>query len=409
MKNCYKTTKAACYTGYVIQAVVNNLLPLFYVIFNAAPYHISVTRLGKLSLLNFSMQLVIDFLSIYFVPRFGLKKCAVLAQGASCFGFLLLFALPFIINTYLAVIVSMVFLSVGSGMIEVVISPIIEALPEQNKSGNMSILHSFYSWGQMIVITLTTLLLLFFGKQKWQIIALIWCILPAVNTLLFSKSEILELNNQSPELKGLSIFKNKSIYPFLGIILCGGAAEIAMVQWSSFFVETEFLLQKWVCDLLGPCAFALFMGIGRIAFGFIGDRISLKKVLFGSALLCLFCYLTVAFSKSAALSLVATAVCGLSVSVMWPGAFSLAAAHYKGGSSAMFSFLAMAGDLGCGLGPFVLALATSCFSRYFKGGAHLLNFSGNNGAMQAGFFVAAIFPLCMILLLLFGFKNKAKS
>lgn len=395
----YKLTTVASYTGYIVQAFVNNFLPLLYVIFNAPPYGVKIEQLGALSFINFTLQLIVDVLSVYLVPKFGSKRCVVTAQGLSALGFLCLAVLPNLLPIYPAVLVSMLFLSLGSGLIEVVVSPIIEALPNRNKSGSMSLLHSFYSWGQVLAVAGTTLLLLVLGNGRWQLIAALWALLPAVNTFLFYKAPILELPAEHTAPHGAAILKDRGLWLFLIVILCAGASEITMVQWSSFFVQTGFGLQKWVCDLLGPCAFAVLMGLGRVLFGLIGDRIRLDAAIFGCGLLCLACYLTVAFSSNALLSLITCAVCGFAVSVMWPGTYSLAAKHYGGGTTQMFGFLAMAGDLGCGFGPVLLTGLTALAGRLGLDRAFARTFhaTGEQAGMQLGFLATSVFPLVMIL------------
>lgn len=410
MKN-YKLTKTASYTGYVVQAIVNNFLPLLYVIFNAAPYGVSIEQLGALSFINFTLQLIVDVLSVYLIPKFGSKRCVVTAQAFSAFGFLCLAALPAVLPIYPAVLISMLFLSLGSGLIEVVVSPIIEALPTANKSGSMSLLHSFYSWGQVLAVAGTTLLLLALGNSRWQLIAAIWALVPMVNTLLFCKAPILELPAEQSAPHGAAILKDRGLWLFLVVILCAGASEITMVQWSSFFVQTGFGLEKWICDLLGPCAFAVLMGLGRVLFGLVGDRIRLDAAIFGCGLLCLACYLTVAFSSNALLSLAACALCGFSVSVMWPGTYSLAAAHYNGGTTQMFGFLAMAGDLGCGFGPVLLTGLTGFAQRLqldtrFAAAVHI---TGEQAGMQLGFLATAVFPLAMLLCTVMLMKKQSAS
>lgn len=411
MEQNYRLTKTASYVGYIVQAIVNNFLPLLYVIFNAEPYGVSIQELSVLSFVNFTLQLIVDVLSVYLVPKFGTKRCVVTAQAFSAFGFILLAILPLVLPIYPAVILSMLFLSLGSGLIEVIVSPIIEALPNSNKSGSMSLLHSFYSWGQVLAVAVTTFMLLIFGNKNWQWIALFWALVPLINTVLFYSAPILELPTEKGQLKGVAILKDKGLWLFLIIILCAGACEITMVQWSSFFVETGFGLPKWICDLLGPCAFAVLMGFGRVLFGIFGDRMRLDIAIFGCGALCLACYLAVAFSSSAVLSLVACAVCGFSVSVMWPGTYSLAAVYYHGGTNQMFSFLAMAGDLGCGFGPVLLTAATG-FAAALKldvAFANTFHITGNQAGMQLGFLTSAAFPLVLLVCTAVLLKKQNKN
>lgn len=399
----YTLTRKASYLGYVIQAVVNNLLSLLFVIFNAQPYGISVERLGRLVFINFMAQLVIDALSMYIVPRFGYRKCVISAQFCSGVGFVLLGILPRVMDPYAGIVIAMLFLAVGSGFIEVLISPIIEALPSDNKAGSMSFLHSFYSWGQALTVSVTTLLLLLIGREHWYWLPFFWSVLPFVNTCLFAKADILELRADRENASGrFSVLGSGKFYVFLLLMLCAGASEIAMVQWSSFFVEVGFSVPKWIGDLLGPCMFAILMGLGRMLYGLFGNRIPVLRVITVSALVCIGCYLLVAFSSSSVLSVIGCAVCGLSISVMWPGTLSLASACFKQGGSALFSMLAMFGDLGCALGPWLLGLVSDLAdsSGVSQQYAVALGLGGGQPGMQLGFLAASVFPLMMLTVLL---------
>lgn len=399
----YALTRKASYLGYVIQAVVNNLLSLLFVIFNAQPYGISVERLGRLVFINFMAQLVIDALSMYIVPRFGYRKCVISAQFCSGVGFVLLGILPRVMEPYAGIVIAMLFLAVGSGFIEVLISPIIEALPSDNKAGSMSFLHSFYSWGQAVTVSVTTLLLLLIGREHWYWLPFFWSVLPFVNTGLFAKADILELRADRENASDrFSVLRDGKFYLFLLLMLCAGASEIAMVQWSSFFVEVGFSVPKWIGDLLGPCMFAILMGLGRMLYGLFGNRIPVLRVITVSALVCIGCYLLVAFSSSSVLSVIGCAVCGLSISVMWPGTLSLASACFKQGGSVLFSMLAMFGDLGCALGPWLLGLVSDLTdsSGVSQQYAAAFGLSGGQPGMQLGFLAVSVFPLMMLTVLL---------
>ncbi len=403
-------TKKACYIGYVIQAVVCNLLPLLFVVFNAEPYNISLEKLGRLILVNFTAQLIIDFLAIYIVQIFGVKPSVVFAQGCAAFGFVLLGVLPRIMDPYIAITVSVIFLATGSGLIEVLISPIVEALPSDNKAGSMSFLHSFFSWGQAITVIVTTLLLLLIGRNNWFYIPLIWAVLPAINTLLFAKSPIIDPGSGGGFKGGLKLLKNRRFYLFLFLMLAAGASEISMSQWASFFVEIGFNVPKWIGDLLGPCMFAILMGLGRTLYGLFGKNIPIMKALLSLSALSVICYLLVALSNSPILSVLGCAFCGFSVSLMWPGVLSVSAENFKQGGTAMFSLLAMLGDFGCSIGPWILGLIAEITT---ENGIALqykiaLNLTGNEPGMQLGFLITGIFPLSMFLILAY-FVIKAEK
>ena len=312
MQQKYSVTRSACYLGYAIQAVVNNLTSLLFVIFNAKPFDLSQEELGRLVFINFFSQLIIDALSIYIVPKFGYRKCVVLAQACSCLGFIFLGILPNVTPPYIGLVIAIIFLAIGSGFIEVLISPICEALPSGNKAGSMSFLHSFYCWGQAATVIITTILLVILGRNNWFYVPFIWAVLPAINTILFLFAPILELEgDKNHSFKLRSVFKNKRFYLFLLLMFCAGASELTMVQWASFFVETGFAVDKWLGDILGPCMFAIFMGLGRVGYAILGKKVRPDSIIMVFAFICTITYLVVAFSNNAILSLIACSVCGI--------------------------------------------------------------------------------------------------
>ncbi len=412
MNHKYSLTKSACYLGYAIQAVVNNLTSILFIIFNSKPFNLTQEELGRLVFINFFSQLIVDFLSIYIVPKIGYKKCVVLAQACSFMGFVFLGALPNIIHPYSGLVVAIIFLAIGSGFIEVLISPICEALPSKNKAGSMSFLHSFYCWGQAATVIITTLLLLFWGREKWLYIPFFWAILPAINTVLFSVAPILELEgDKNRSFKLQSVLKNKQFYLFLILMFCAGASELTMVQWTSFFVETGFSVEKWIGDILGPCTFAIFMGIGRVLYALCGKKIRPDLIIMVFALVCTGTYLVVAFSNSAVLTIISCAICGISVSVMWPGVFSSAAEKFKGSGASLFSVLAMFGDLGCAIVPWILGFISdfSTSNGVADKFAKVFNLSGSQAGIQFGFLVTALVPFSMFTILFFiNFANKKR-
>lgn len=409
MKTNYKITKTACYFGYIIQALVNNLTALLFVVFNAEPYGISLEKLGRLIFINFIAQLIIDVLSVYIVPLIGYKRCVVLAQFCSGFGYVLMAVLPFVMPAYIGIMLSIIVLAIGSGFIEVLVSPIIEALPTENKAGNMSFLHSFYCWGQVLTVAVTTLLLLVIGRNNWFILPLFWSVLPFFNTMLFAKAEIVELKADETHSKSpLTILKNKAFYLYILLMFCGGASELSMAQWSSFFVEIGFAVDKCIGDLLGPCMFAVFMGIGRILFAGFSKKLELDKTLMYCSLLCVVCYWLVAFSNNAVIGVVGCAVCGLSVSIMWPGTLSIGAKRFASSGTVIFSLLAIFGDLGCALGPWVLGIVADAVSQNPK--LSIIVQGTSEIGMQNGFLIASVFPLVMfIVLLVRGIYIKRKE
>lgn len=398
--------------GYVIQAVVNNLTSLFFVIFSAKPFNLTEEQLGRLIFINFAVQLVIDFLSIYIVPKLGYRKCVVTAQASSAVGFIMLGILPIILPPFIGLILAIMFLAIGSGLIEVLVSPIVEALPDDNKAGNMSFLHSFYCWGQAATVIVTTLLLHIIGKSNWFYIPFIWAILPIINTFLFARVPILELKGDKEHSFKLQSLKNqKNFYLFLFLMFSAGASELAIVQWSSYFIDVGLNIEKWLGDIIGPCLFAIVMGIGRVLFAIFGRKFKITSVISIMALLCTICYLVVAFSVNITLTVVACAFCGLSVSVMWPAVFSLAAEKFPKSGTSLFSLLAMFGDLGCATGPWILGFVadTADKSGIANEYANTIGASGAQSGLQLGFLVTSIIPFVMFFSLFFILIRDKKS
>lgn len=382
MENRYKRTKIACYTGYFVQAIINNFLPLLFVMLNKN-YQVSYEMLGRLILLNFFTQLCVDLLSFRIVKTFGYKRSVFAADVLAALGLILLSVLPLMTkHTYIAICISVVIYATGSGLIEVLISPIIEYLPTDNKSSGMSLLHSFYCWGQVATVAVTTLFFTVFGIDEWYIMGLIWAVVPIINIFMFIGAPIVQPEGDSAsENPQNSILKNKSFYVYLILMFCAGSCELAVSQWASAFAEQGLHISKSAGDLLGPCSFAVFMGIGRVLYGIVGDKININKVLTFASVLCLCCYVTLSFSNNAVLSLAACSLCGFSVSVMWPGTYSLAAKNFRQGGTAMFGLLAALGDIGCAMGPWITGLVST------------------DGDLSKGFTVGIIFPLTMVILL----------
>lgn len=352
MNLSYKSTLAACYTGYVVQAVVNNFVPLLFLTFQDT-YGISLSRITILITVNFLTQLIVDMLSAGFVDRAGYRASAVAAHAFAFAGLAGLAFLPDVTaDPFAGLLISVVVYAVGGGLLEVLISPIVEALPTKNKEKSMSMLHSFYCWGHVAVVLLSTLFFLVFGIGNWKIQALLWALVPAANLVVFTKVPLYPLVSEDEEgipLTGL--IKRPVFWIFLVVMTCAGASEQAVSQWASSFAEQGLGVSKTIGDLAGPMLFAVCMGTSRFLYGLYGDKIALKKAMSGSALLCVASYFVISLSPAAALSLIGCGICGFSVGIMWPGTFSMAAASLKGGGTAMFAFFALAGDLGCSGGP----------------------------------------------------------
>ncbi len=388
MTKTYGKTKVACYIGYVVQAIINNYFPILFVIFESK-YSLSYEKLGRIIFINFFVQIFADLLTPLIAKRLGYKGTAVLCHAITATGFCLLSVLPkFMDNTYLAILISVSLCAVGSGIIEVVISPIVELLPTKNKGANMAFLHSFYCWGQAFTVIITTALVYIFGYNDWQYIPLVWAIVPLSNMFFFESVSVVEpdKNERIPTAKEMLL--TREFFCFVIFMVCAGASEIAMADWTSFFVQTRLGVSKVMGDLLGPCAFAIFMGTGRIVYGALSGKCSIRKVLILNNLLCLLCYVGVALFESPVISLIACALCGFSVSLSWPGTLSIAAARFKNGGTVMFSLFALSGDFGCSTGPWLLGIIA------------------DNLGFKWGFLSCAVFPLAFILAATLLIKEK---
>lgn len=376
----YRHTIRASYLGYVTQAIVNNLAPLLFLTFQET-YGISMERITFLITINFSIQLLVDFLSAGLIDRVGYRKAIVFAHLCSAVGIGGMAVFPEMWGDfYLGLMVSVVLYAIGGGLIEVLISPIVEACPTEKKEASMSLLHSFYCWGHVIVVVFTTIFFWVFGRKWWKELCVLWAILPVCNGIYFMKVPIRSLNEEQEPMSWKGLFSGKLFWIFALLMVCAGASEQAMSQWASVFAESGLRVSKAVGDLAGPCMFAALMGASRVAYASFSHRISLKHFMLGSSILCILGYVMAVFSPNPVLGLMGCGLCGLSVGILWPGTFSLASQSLAGGGTAMFAFLALAGDLGCSLGPTVVGLA-----------------SVEAGTIQGGLLMAILFPIALFL------------
>lgn len=358
MQPNYKTTLRVCSLAYITQAIVVNLVPLFFVIFRS-DYGISYAFLAGVVLYTFVVQILVDLASVRLVSRVGYRTLSVLSQITSAAGLIMLTLLPIVMRSFqAALVISVTFYSIGGGLAEVVISPICDALPtDDSKAGSMSFLHSFYSWGQVLVILVTTAALSLIGDARWQLIPLVWSVVPIVNIVGFLKAPIPEVTAQ--KAGGiLEMLKSPVFISAMVLMICSGASEQVMAQWSSMFAERGLGISKVAGDLFGPCLFAAFMGLGRTAYGVIGDRLNITKALLLGSLLTVASYIMAVFSPWAPLSLAGCALSGLGVSILWPGMLSYSARRYPAGGGAMFALLALGGDIGCSVGPWLSGLVS---------------------------------------------------
>ena len=380
-------TKTACYTGYVVQGIINNIAPLLFVIFSDK-FNITLDKLSLLITINFATQLIVDTLSIKFVDIIGYKPLAIVSQGIAFLGLTCLGILPNIMsNSYLGIVISIVLSAIGSGITEVIISPIVESIPGEKKTSEMSLLHSFYCWGQVFVVLLTTIMIRLLGNDLWYIAPILWALIPLVNTINFISVPIHPNLTKEEKIPFFKLLFSKQFLLCIVIMICSGASEIGMSQWSSYFAESGLKVTKMTGDLLGPCLFAILMGTGRMIFGFVGEKINLKVALYFSAGLCAVCYLGTCFITSPVISLLTCALTGITVSIMWPATLSLATRLFPNGGGSMYSALALSGDTGCTLGPWFISFMTIQMSNGVTSGESL----------KTGLGFGALFPILMIL------------
>lgn len=390
MSTSYRSTKIACFIGFVVQAIINNFLPVLFIIFYSKPYNLNYEQLGRLLFINFFVQLVVDALTPIIVKKIGYRGASVACHALAAAGLCMLGILPWAFPThiYTCLVAAIVVYASGSGIIEVCISPIVEMLPGDKKGADMAFTHSFYCWGQMFTVLVSTLLIAVIGQSYWHIIPIIWAIIPLFNMFNFMRVPIVEVPEESASKTAKTLFKNRDFWVFVVVMICAGASEITMAEWASIFTQQALGVSKTVGDLLGPCAFAICMGSGRVIFGLLDGKFNPKKALIINNILCVACYVGVALCNINWLSLVVCALCGFTVSLSWPGTYSMAARHFTTGGTLMFSVLALSGDLGCSMGPWIMGIVA------------------NNTNLQTGFLVSAIFPTIMVAVLPFLRKEK---
>lgn len=376
----YNHTIYASYIGYITQAAVNNFAPLLFLTFSRE-FRLTLAQLTLITTVNFSVQLLVDLLSARFVDRIGYRACAVAAHVFSALGLAGLAVLPGLLPSYAGILTAVVLYAVGGGLIEVLISPIVEACPTQKKEAAMSLLHSFYCWGHMAVILLSTLFFSLAGISHWRVLALIWALVPLFNSFYFSRVPLYSVTHGEKALSLGSLFRMKVFWLLMALMVCAGASEQAMSQWASAFAESALNLSKAAGDLAGPCTFALFMGTARALYGRFSDKLPLKIAMTLCALLCVCAYLAVTLTGAPAIGLAGCALCGFSVGIFWPGTFSVAAVSLPQGGTAMYALMALAGDVGCSGGPTLAGL--------------LASYAGGN--LKTGLLAAVVFPLFIIL------------
>ncbi|MFR4475853.1 MAG: MFS transporter [Ruminococcus callidus] len=389
MKQNYQKTMYACFIGYIVQAVVNNFVPLLFVTFQKS-YGISLSKVTLLITINFCVQLLVDMLSAGFVDKIGYRASVIMAHIFAAAGLLGLTFLPDLLpNAYAGIVLSVVVYAIGGGLIEVLISPILEACPTENKEKAMSLLHSFYCWGHMGVVLLSTAFFALFGVENWKILTLLWVLIRFAIRFSCNCSVVFAPRRGRKRDVSGGIVPAEDFWIFLLMMLCAGASEQAVSQWASTFAEQGLGVTKTVGDLAGPMSFALLMGTARLIYGKFGDRLNLDRFMKYSCVLCMASYLCIVFVPVPFVGLLGCAVCGFSVGILWPGTFSKASAAIKGGGTAMFAMLALAGDVGCSGGPTLAGLVSS-----FQNDLHI------------GILAAIVFPVLLLVSLFLSDKRR---
>ena len=385
----YQTTMRACFVGYIVQAIINNFAPLLFLTFQNS-YRIPLEQITLLVTINFAVQLLVDLGSAKFVDKIGYRASILIAHGTAAAGLVFLAVLPEWMDPFAGLLIGVVTYAVGGGIIEVLVSPIMQGCPTDNKEKAMSLLHSFYCWGHVGVVLLSTLFFQLAGMENWRVLALVWALIPLGNGLVFLKTPIAPPVAEGERGMTLGeLFRSRLFWLFLAMMVCSGASEQAVSQWASAFAEEGLGVTKAVGDLAGPMAFAALMGISRAIYGRWGHKINLNSFMLFSGLLCMAAYLLASLSPWPALSLAGCGLCGFSVGIMWPGTFSKASAFLRAGGTAMFALLALGGDLGCSAGPTLVGFASSL-----------------PGGMKAGILTAIVFPAVMTACLLLQRKKS---
>lgn len=378
--NNFQHTMIACYMGYITQAIANNLAPLLFLTFERQ-YGIPLSQIAMLASINFGIQLVVDFVAAKYVDKIGYRTCMVAAHIFNVTGIAGLAIFPEICpNAFAGLLIAVFFYAIGGGLCEVLVSPIAEACPTEKKDAQMSLLHSFYCWGVVAVVALSTLFFNVFGVENWKFLAFFWAIVPLVNIFNFA---VVPINSVTGDEEGMSIgqlFKSRLFWLLALLMVCSGASELSMSQWASAYTESALNVSKTVGDMAGPCLFAILMGCSRVFYARFSEKVDLTKFMLLSGGLCVVCYLLASLSGNPMLGLLGCGLCGLSVGIMWPGTFSVATASMKNGGTAMFALLALAGDMGGSLGPAVVGAVSNLA-----------------GSLKMGVLAAIVFPILLIV------------
>lgn len=400
----WKSTIHACYRGNFTQATIVNLSPLFFVIFQNK-FSLTYTMLAAIITSNFVTQMLTDLVAVKYVDKIGYRLSALLAHALAVMGLILIAILPQILPVpFVGIIIGTIISAIGGGLCEVILSPIVDGIPGDAKAGSMSLLHAFYCWGQLTVVLLTTIILSFIGDDLWFVLPLMWALIPLYNFCTFLKVPLHQTLEHHEKTPFKDLFKSKIFILLLLIMICAGASELGICQWSSLYFEKALGVPKVMGDILGPCLFALTMGIGRTVFGLYSHKINLFNALIISSVLCVLCYIGTALFSVPILALISCAFCGLSVALMWPGAISTGSALFPKGGAALFGIMAVTGDIGCSIGPSFLGAV----SDFVKENVNLENMNPDSFGLKIGMLCGSIFPL-ILLFCVIALKKHIKS
>lgn len=377
----YKKTLIACYLGFITQAISANFTPLLFLTFRST-YGITLEKIAMIPMVFYLTQLLVDLAATQFADKIGYRACVVASQVLSAVGLVFMAVLPEMLPVpFAGILISVVLYAVGSGLIEVLVSPIVEACPFENKDGMMSLLHSFYCGGAMGVILGSTLFFAVFGVENWKILTIIWALVPLYNTINFINCPIERLIEDGKNMGIRNLLKTPIFWLMIILMVCSGASEASMAQWASAFTESALGVSKMVGDLAGPCLFAMFMGISRMLYGKFSNKLDLTQVMLICGILCAGCYLLASLSGLPILGLAGCALCGLAVGIMWPGSISISSQRCPRGGTAMFAFLALAGDLGAMVSPAMVG--------------SISEMAGGN--LKKGLLAATMFPIILVV------------
>ena len=389
----YKKTLTACYLGFVTQAISANFTPLLFLTFKGT-YGISLEKIALIPLTFYLTQFFVDIVAAKYADKIGYRLCVIASQVLSSAGLILLTILPGVLpDPFIGILLAVVLYAIGSGLIEVLLSPIVEACPFENKDGVMSLLHSFYCWGAVGVILGSTLFFAVFGIVHWKILTIIWALIPLYNAINFISCPIEKLSEDGSSMSIRQLLSVPMFWMMIFLMICAGSSEATMCQWASAFTESALKVSKLVGDWVGPCLFAAFMGIARMLYGKMSEKLNLTPTMLLCGFFAAVCYLLASLSSLAILGLIGCALCGLAVGIMWPGTISLSSRKCPTGGTAMFAFLALAGDLGATVGPVTVG--------------KVAELTGEN--LKNGLLAATIFPICMTLGLFFLYKHVRKK